>query len=459
MSEASGFDYPPPPIVHTEFYSDVFGARLRGHKGNEVVTPTPIATLMFENGRRVPIYEPLSGHEHLFSIQSVSKDNKKTSILRRKKPATDRKGILKRTRSVAQGLTLSCKADVDGNLNATDHTIQDVPGESHTFYIGDIDAFKDFLTRRFDELTMRPLRGIATHWIKFLAPRQIGEWGTYHNMLPSKASTPPWWPRTVIYKEPSHLNKSELFTLAVEIMMVHRKVDVIKRRKGPKHSQEMKKIALNEILPSIFDIAQSYKDHIVQYNLFEGSGNADPGRGKHHTWKPISKPVRELRGKRQRRTVADHLDLEASGDRSKPVDTVTKLRRATHRPQAVLLPQPRTTQSQPNIQTPGQSITAEDSNRKAWEMGTPVWTCEPCTPERSKDDYSFDQSLHWPHLAGEVSAINSHARTIFDQGIMHPPCNMGSHGQPVHPTAWTGFTNQAYHPMQNYLSRYPLQIP
>lgn len=79
--------------------------------------------------------------------------------------------------------------------------------EFQSFYVGDIPAFKKFLYRRFDELTMKPLRGIVTHWVKLIEPRRLGDWGKYHEMLPSEAETPPWWPRTVIYKEPSHLKK------------------------------------------------------------------------------------------------------------------------------------------------------------------------------------------------------------------------------------------------------------
>lgn len=80
--------------------------------------------------------------------------------------------------------------------------------ESHTFYIGDLPAFKNFLHCRLDELTMKPLRGIVTHWVRLLEPRRLGDWGKYHEMLPSEADTPPWWPETVIYKEPSHLRKT-----------------------------------------------------------------------------------------------------------------------------------------------------------------------------------------------------------------------------------------------------------
>lgn len=146
--------------------------------------------------------------------QQATKAEKQIAPCRQNKPITHRQGLLKskslkRTRSIAQGLTATHKASTDKNdANDADHTTQVVTEESHTFYIGDIDAFKEFLTHRFDELTMKPLRGIATHWVKLLEPRRLGDWGKYHEMLPSEADTPPWWPRTVIYKEPSHLKKS-----------------------------------------------------------------------------------------------------------------------------------------------------------------------------------------------------------------------------------------------------------
>ena len=122
---------------------------------------------------------------------------------------------MKRSRSVAQGLALARQADVTNEdvnefdqANVDNLSAQTVTEESHNFYIGDIGAFKKFLYYRFDELTMKPLRGIVTHWIKLLEPERLGYWGKYHEMLPSEAESPPWWPRTVIYKEPSHLKKN-----------------------------------------------------------------------------------------------------------------------------------------------------------------------------------------------------------------------------------------------------------
>ena len=139
---------------------------------------------------------------------------------RQEKPVVCQLGLpksksLKRSRSVAQGLALARQTDVTNEdvnefdqANVDNLSAQVVTEESHTFYIGDIGAFKKFLYYRFDELTMKPLRGIVTHWIKLLEPERLGYWGKYHEMLPSEAESPPWWPRTVIYKEPSHLKKS-----------------------------------------------------------------------------------------------------------------------------------------------------------------------------------------------------------------------------------------------------------
>ena len=139
---------------------------------------------------------------------------------RQEKPVVCQLGLpksksLKRSRSVAQGLALARQTDVTNEdvnefnqANVDNLSAQVVTEESHTFYVGDIGAFKEFLYYRFDELTMKPLRGIVTHWVKLLEPRRLSDWGKYHEMLPSEAESPPWWPRTVIYKEPSHLKKS-----------------------------------------------------------------------------------------------------------------------------------------------------------------------------------------------------------------------------------------------------------
>jgi hypothetical protein len=81
--------------------------------------------------------------------------------------------------------------------------------ESNTFYIGDSKELKRFMLQRLEELSMELLKGIVANWIKLLEPRRFKVYGKYHNNLPSQMpdATPPWWPKTVIYKKPSHLKK------------------------------------------------------------------------------------------------------------------------------------------------------------------------------------------------------------------------------------------------------------
>lgn len=279
-------------------------------------------------------------------------------------------------------------------------------------------------------------------------------------------------------------------------MLVHREIDECKRKgaswitrlrdvakftvqttsadhfsssKGAEHSEAMKKRALNEILPSIFDVAQSYEDHIMQYSLFEGSGNEDPGRGKHHTWKAVPRPARQQQPKRPRRAVTRNIHAsqeticEASGDETEPDDTMTRLAKIPYGlPHAAPSPRPIATQSHPNIQTPRQSITSEDNHSQAWKVDTPVAASGPCTPAASQDDCkmhrtastpnsSFDQSLNGLHLGEESQDLKPQVSTMSDHGTMQPPYDVGPYAQSVHyPTAQPGFDGHVYQPTESY---------
>jgi hypothetical protein len=144
---------------------------------------------------------------------------------------------------------------------------------------------------------------------------------------------------------------SDLLTLAVEVMFIHRKIDEIKPRgswvsrlrqiavyavettasndfsssKGSEHSEQMKQRALTDILPSLFEIATSYENHVVEFGLFEGSGKVDPGTGKQHTWQAISRPARKpLARKRARRNTVHErelIDCDRSAEKSSPDDS------------------------------------------------------------------------------------------------------------------------------------------
>jgi hypothetical protein len=81
--------------------------------------------------------------------------------------------------------------------------------ESNTFHIGDFEELKRFMLQRLEELPLELLKGIVANWIKLLEPRRLKVYGKYHSNLPSQMpdATPPWWPKTVIYTKPSHLEK------------------------------------------------------------------------------------------------------------------------------------------------------------------------------------------------------------------------------------------------------------
>jgi hypothetical protein len=122
---------------------------------------------------------------------------------------TNRSAPLKRRQSSVQRRDLE---PLDGNDDdeEDDESCEVVKGKSNTFYIGDFEDLKRFMRQRFNELTMKPLRGILPRWIKLLEPRRFRTYGKYHEMLPTQMpedATPPWWPKTIIYKEPSHLGK------------------------------------------------------------------------------------------------------------------------------------------------------------------------------------------------------------------------------------------------------------
>lgn len=244
-------------------------------------------------------------------------------------------------------------------------------------------------------------------------------------------------------------------------MLVHRKVDDVKRKnpwiiqlktvaecavkmtpvanfsssKDDTRNEEMKKRALEKILPSIFEVAQTYEDHIMQYELFEGSGNTDPGRGVRHTWKPIPGPVIQQKPKRPRRTArskrAQDTVHKAYGDKTKSDSTMTRLASAA-------LP----------------SSFPVDAHASA-KASTPI-ACGSCTPRifqggcvvhraAFSPSSSSSQSTHGLHLGEENQDMKRHARTVSDRAGMQSPFNMPSYTNPLqYPTAVSSFDGQAY---------------
>ncbi|KAF1957367.1 hypothetical protein CC80DRAFT_560571 [Byssothecium circinans] len=314
------------------------------------------------NGKETPIYKcAISGFEHLFTTElqqaqpTADLQPKRTPGIR---PPDLRNSQLprpreKKTSATPRGVKRSRvlpRAD-DGD----DEDDQPVSRRSRpkTLYINDIDALKAFYHTRLKELTMKPLRQIATAWVRELSPKRQTNYGRYHGFTPATApegeKSAPWWPRDIPYLEPAHLKLQYLIPLTIDIMLVHRKIDAEHGKRGkawiktlrkrainsvddtsndnfsssadPTFNRAMKERALTKILPSLFDIAEAHEDYVVQYELFEGSGNEDPGEGKEVSWEPVPRPDRSLRKKARLAPSATPAhqpelthDSEASGD-------------------------------------------------------------------------------------------------------------------------------------------------
>ncbi|KAF9728591.1 hypothetical protein PMIN01_13419 [Paraphaeosphaeria minitans] len=286
--------------------------------GNEAPAPiksrVPLGFLTV-NGHKEPVFEPISGYEHLF-YEDVTPPH----------PTP----IPPEYRKVAQDPSHS-KPFVYGGFYANEEDAN----ISTTFSIGDVDSLKRFYKARFQELTMKPMRDIVAAWVKRLEPERRKKYGAYqrYSNQPKSLKTL-WWPVNVPYIEPSHLKLHHLVPLAVDIMLIHRRIDeeVGKHKhtswtrlletdavylisskdeerfsssRGAKFNIAMKKRALEAILPSIFNIAKSHEEYVAQYNLYEGSGNEDPGCGEQVTWQAIPKPDYQLRCNFQAKTKAD----------------------------------------------------------------------------------------------------------------------------------------------------------
>jgi hypothetical protein len=101
-----------------------------------------------------------------------------------------------------------CNDDEEDDLNSAPRRTR-----TETLYINNLEALTKFYRRRFDEMTMKPLRKIITEWVGRLEPQRQSKYGKYDNKLPSKRSepSPPWWPSYCPYREPSHLKREREF--------------------------------------------------------------------------------------------------------------------------------------------------------------------------------------------------------------------------------------------------------
>lgn len=70
------------------------------------------------------------------------------------------------------------------------------------------------------------------------------------------------------------------------------------------YNEKMRNCNVDKILPSMFETARLYEDHITRYDLYEEYGTLDPGTGPHISWQAASLPTR-LRTQRKRAQESD----------------------------------------------------------------------------------------------------------------------------------------------------------
>ncbi|KAL5121710.1 hypothetical protein ACEQ8H_000397 [Pleosporales sp. CAS-2024a] len=276
----------------------------------------------------------LARSQHARELQVPAKTN-----TGRASGSTNRKA-LKRTRSMAQGhgaptsRAREATDDLDDNTRSNDdddeqNHLTEVP---ISFCIGDFKALEIFFRLRFNELTMKPLRSMVTAWLKQLEPRRKGGYGPYHKKLPAEVpdGSPPWWPKNVVYVEPSHLDRESLLILALDILMQHRDIpiDALKRgqdwvaklrevarfeismtpeeqyssSRNPVFRRLMKERAEKHILPSIFEVAQEYQNFLNRPTHWEALEDTKyPPMGRIVTYSAIARPEKVFsRSKRLR---------------------------------------------------------------------------------------------------------------------------------------------------------------
>jgi hypothetical protein len=171
--------------------------------------------------------------------------------------------------------------------------------------------------------------------LKALVPERQTEYGPYYKRNVESPAGPALhrWPNGIQYVEPSHLPKTGVLDLAVDLILQHRNtsISIIKRKsswtlrlrlkaeyqvnKTPRgmfpsskdlgFSESMKACALDSVLPSMFDVVQAYEDYAVQNNVWERINDPDAHlpKGKLHSpYLPVPRPKHPLLRKRVRIT-------------------------------------------------------------------------------------------------------------------------------------------------------------
>jgi hypothetical protein len=273
-----------------------------------------------------------------------------------------------------------------------------------------------------------------------------------------------------------------LMTLAIDIILQHRDipVDELKREKPWTHqlqrvaefevsmlpaeqysssrnaafSTAMKERSEQEILPSLFDVVQSYEDHVFQYNLWTYKDVKEAPKGKTITWQLIPRPVKQVnRAKRPRRTVRPKMeplslpkgltledDDEGSGNETVGDDTM--LRIAT---EIVRLKDLKAARRKARATAALAKSTLPGSPERTGEVSTPSNLgafSEPATPQvhqtldlqnvKSTVSSSFDQHMGHLCLKDETKGPPSVRKDRTRPAPIHPVTQAPNHKAQCH---------------------------
>jgi len=200
--------------------------------------------------------------------------------------------------------------------------------------------------------------------------------------------------------------------------------------RNPAFSKLMKERAQNDILPSLFDVSQSYEDHVNQYSLWSYKNIKDFPKGKAVTWQLVPRPPKQISHKRPRSAPRPKVKreemiiealVESTGDETEPDDTMYRLaaqiirkkeaKEAQRKARAAAEFSAPITRA-PSVQRASREQTVEaPSPTVASQRSAPVTPqAEPqLTQDRSMDDakpmvsVSFDQSMDHLRLQDEAN--------------------------------------------------------
>jgi hypothetical protein len=246
-----------------------------------------------------------------------------------------------------------------------------------------------------------------------------------------------------------------LMTLAIDIILQHRDipVDELKRltpwtgqlqrvaefevsmlpaeqyssSRNVAFSTAMKERAEQNILPSLFDVVQSYEDHVFMYELWRYKDVKEAPKGKTITWQLIPRPTKQLnRAKRPRRATRPKMeplslpkellledDDESSGNDTVPDETMLKI--AT---ELVRLKEAKAARRKAKAAAAQARLTQPSTPERTVEASTPSImgaSSGPATPQvqltvdtkntKSAFSSSFDQSMDHLCLKDETKVL------------------------------------------------------